>query len=425
VLQRHSDYFLDLVEHLEDALDGPDARRWHERIEVENDNLRGALRWLLESRQVELGLLFVGRLGKFWHLRGFGREALAHAEVFLSLPEATHRTIGRAMALNAASWLCHNHGDPSRIVPLADEACAIFEEHGDRSHLATALLGRGIGNAIHRNNERAQADWQRALPLFQEFGRNAYVVRVLVNLAELLYLSGDLNRSRALAVEGLALGRAGGHWHVTALALGVLGPVEELSGNDAKAAAHYRERLGIYRDLGLPNLIADTIEQLAGIAYGHGELERAARLLGAAEVLRERFGSVMSLSHTTRATRSLSHTARTQEAIRLCQDDQRDPTLRAAWIHGRTISLDEAIEYALEGDGSTTSEPAANAAAILTRRELDVVRLIVDGKSNQEIAEALVISPNTVATHVANIMNKLGVESRTAAATYAIRHGLA
>jgi DNA-binding NarL/FixJ family response regulator len=142
-------------------------------------------------------------------------------------------------------------------------------------------------------------------------------------------------------------------------------------------------------------------------------------------VLRERTGSVVSLSHTTRATQSLSHTARTEEAIRLWQEDQRDATLRAAWIHGRTISLDEAVEYALEGDGSTPFEPADDAAAILTRRELDVVRLIVDGKSNQEIAEALFISPNTVATHVANIMNKLGVESRTAAATYAIRHGLA
>ena len=54
-----------------------------------------------------------------------------------------------------------------------------------------------------------------------------------------------------------------------------------------------------------------------------------------------------------------------------------------------------------------------------------MLRLIVDGKSNQEIAGDLFISPNTVTTHVANIMNKLGLDSRTAVATWAVRNGIA
>jgi DNA-binding CsgD family transcriptional regulator len=60
----------------------------------------------------------------------------------------------------------------------------------------------------------------------------------------------------------------------------------------------------------------------------------------------------------------------------------------------------------------------------LTARELDVLRLVADGKSNQEIGEDLFISPRTVATHVANIMNKLTVSSRTAAARIAVENGL-
>jgi DNA-binding NarL/FixJ family response regulator len=54
-----------------------------------------------------------------------------------------------------------------------------------------------------------------------------------------------------------------------------------------------------------------------------------------------------------------------------------------------------------------------------------VLRPLVEGRSNQEIATTLFISPHTAANHVAHIMNKIGVESRTAAATWAVTHGLA
>jgi NarL family two-component system response regulator LiaR len=67
---------------------------------------------------------------------------------------------------------------------------------------------------------------------------------------------------------------------------------------------------------------------------------------------------------------------------------------------------------------------AAEAGSLLTQRELDVLRLLVEGRSNQEIADALFISLHTAVRHVANIMNKFGVESRTAAATWALRNGM-
>jgi NarL family two-component system response regulator LiaR len=61
----------------------------------------------------------------------------------------------------------------------------------------------------------------------------------------------------------------------------------------------------------------------------------------------------------------------------------------------------------------------------LTPRELDVLRLIADGKSNREIADRLTISDMTVRTHVSNILSKLHLASRTQAALYALRTGLA
>jgi len=67
---------------------------------------------------------------------------------------------------------------------------------------------------------------------------------------------------------------------------------------------------------------------------------------------------------------------------------------------------------------------AAGDAHGLTARELEVLRLVASGKSNKEIAAALVISDHTAARHVQNIFKKLGVVSRTAAGAYAFEHGL-
>ncbi len=71
--------------------------------------------------------------------------------------------------------------------------------------------------------------------------------------------------------------------------------------------------------------------------------------------------------------------------------------------------------------GSTRPKPHES----LTERELEVLRLIADGKSNQEIAEQLFITIKTVKAHVTSILSKLDIEDRTQAAIYAHRNGLA
>jgi len=65
-----------------------------------------------------------------------------------------------------------------------------------------------------------------------------------------------------------------------------------------------------------------------------------------------------------------------------------------------------------------------NLAGELTDRELEVTRLVAQGRSNHEIAQALVISEKTVKTHVSNILSKLHLQDRTQLAIYAIKNGL-
>ncbi len=97
----------------------------------------------------------------------------------------------------------------------------------------------------------------------------------------------------------------------------------------------------------------------------------------------------------------------------------------AAWDAGRTRSSADvlAVVDAL-AEPSPSPHPAAGDHG-LSPREREVLRLLAEGRTNRAIAEVLFLSERTVEHHVQHILAKLGLESRTAAATYAVRHGLA
>ena len=109
-----------------------------------------------------------------------------------------------------------------------------------------------------------------------------------------------------------------------------------------------------------------------------------------------------------------------------------DRDFEAARAAGQSLPLTQAVAEAL---AFATAPPAAppvpraeTAAGYpdgLTAREVEVLRLVAAGRSNPEIAAALVLSVNTVERHVTHILQKCGAANRTEAATYTARHGLA
>ncbi|MBT2504304.1 response regulator transcription factor [Streptomyces sp. ISL-98] len=91
-------------------------------------------------------------------------------------------------------------------------------------------------------------------------------------------------------------------------------------------------------------------------------------------------------------------------------------------VHAGHVLLQPEVAGALlsqdEGNGGT------GRGNTLTEREREVLTLIADGRSNREIARALVLSEKTVKTHVSNILMKLDLSDRTQAALWAVRHGV-
>jgi len=93
-------------------------------------------------------------------------------------------------------------------------------------------------------------------------------------------------------------------------------------------------------------------------------------------------------------------------------------------VHRGESSLHPTVARKLLDEISRPAEKRSEAGP-LTEREVEVLQLVAQGRSNQEIADLLVISEATVRTHVSNILGKLHLASRTQAALYALREGLA
>jgi DNA-binding CsgD family transcriptional regulator len=109
-----------------------------------------------------------------------------------------------------------------------------------------------------------------------------------------------------------------------------------------------------------------------------------------------------------------------------------EPAFESAYEKGRMMSPDQVLreEASIESLSSTAlipiarKMPVANPAG-LTAREVEVLRLVAEGMTNEQVAGQLIISPRTVDTHLTSIYGKIGVTSRSAATRYAIEHHLA
>ena len=185
------------------------------------------------------------------------------------------------------------------------------------------------------------------------------------------------------------------------------------------AVKHYAESLRALWEAGDTWYPASPVEGLAAVALDVGQTQRAARLLGAAAALRERSGSTVWLPEQGRHERvaAAARAALGVEAYALEVST------------GRALSLYEVVaEATAVADAfpspASPAPPSPAEGAGLSRREHEVLRLLAEGKSNPEIAEALYIGRGTVKSHVVNILSKLDASSRTEAATIAHRRGL-
>jgi predicted ATPase/DNA-binding CsgD family transcriptional regulator len=416
---RHAAWCLTLAEQAAPELTGPHQTRWLDRLETEHDNFQAALRWLLERGDGERALRIATSVWLYWFFRTHFAHAREVLEQALAL-DAVVSSVVRADALVVAAFFAEHMGAYERAHELLDDGLALARSAGYDYGVAQAIVVRADVVMEQGDEARAAQLYAEAVDHLRAVGDRLWLGVALAHLGRLIYFQDDRRRGVALVEEALAICRECGFAWGIALALSVRGFSLLDQGAYARAGDAYRECLAIWLLLGDRWRVVRMLVQLAVVAAGGGLPEQAARLFGAGEALLETFGVA-----TMRTMQVGRDDAVAATRARLGAD-----VFAAAWAAGRALTLDQAVAEALAlvipeaPIGSVVARDTPGTPARLSPRELEVLRLLVAGHTDRQIADALFISHRTAQGHVAGIFNKLGVNSRTAAATAAIRDGL-
>jgi non-specific serine/threonine protein kinase len=392
------------------------------RVETAYDNLRSALTWAIETGEAEGAVRLAAAMWWFWYLRGLiteGRTSLAAA---FAIGEQAPTEV-RAEVLTGMAHLAWAQGDYAAAADRAREGVELGRAAGRKVSVAWSLHILGLIAESRGDFAAALARSEESLVVRREVGDLFWTAHQLSMVGVMAYRLGDRPRAVALYEEALALQREFGDATTIAITLENLAQVVRDERRFADAAALLGECLALWRAVQNQWGVADALFGFAALAGAMGQGERAARLAGAAEQAYQATG--MAFTPAGRLDREGA-----VAAARLALGDE---AFAAAWAAGSALGIEEAVvetaavvRLASEAAPGTPPPSGCSLARLgLTLREQEVLELLAAGKTDKEIGETLFISHRTAMTHVSNILAKLGVESRTAAAAVVLRSGLA
>ena len=385
-------------------------------LDDDQDNIRAALNWSVENDPYDMFLRLASAMHTYWSMRGRLQEGSAWIE--RALARCDHAPLPlQATVVRSAAWMARVLCDYARAQSLGEEGLILSRRLGDPFAILHAMTVLAFVFEDLGNHARCWSLHEEALTIGRQTNDLSWIAWSTRNLGRQAALHEDYDVAEQWLEEALVLFRAGGFRYGELEAQGNLSVIAMERGEYARAAIYIRERLElIWDEAGL----AMGLEVLVEIASACHQFAAAARLLGAAEALRERMGIIVRPSLILRYERTVAAT----------RAGLSDDVFEAMWAEGHRLSsagaraeaLGVADAISLAGDGERTDPVARHG---LTPREFEVLRLVAQGHSNRDIAAALFISVPTVKRHLTTIFGKLGVASREAAADYAHARNLA
>jgi len=432
VRARHLDWFTRFAMRADLQLRGPDLGLWLDRVETEYDNLRAATDWAdAQQDGTEAELELCASLIWFWWARDRlveGRERIERA-----LRRPSPATVARMHALATAGWLAHFNRDQVTARSWIEESLLLARKFQDAYAAAWALhlLARtyyfegDATTATSLGHESLAAARAIEDPWLEGWALH------LLGLAA--YVGGDYEQARAWYEESLEVRRPLGHLLTVLIVDQLLGYVAQRQGDFHESMAMQVRVLRFGRDLRIANSIGHGLVGLAALAVECDQPERAVRIAAAASRRNEAVGVLPIPIAEELLTECLAR-ARNQ----LGSD-----AYAAAWEAGVDMSEEDAIVEALAietvlqeqpsiaaptkpigDDGPSVPSKPLTQGQSLTRREIEVLRLVVDGRTTKEIASQLIISEPTVERHLTHIYTKVGARRRADATAFAVKHGL-
>jgi non-specific serine/threonine protein kinase len=412
IRRRHASFFLALAEEAEPKLKGAQSRLWLERLEIEFDNLRAALRWAADAGEVETLLRLAGALWWFWLRNGHLSEGRRWLEGALERVEATARTAARAKVLWGAGFLAFSQVSHPAARSRLEESAGICREIGDRRGLAYALSFLSLVMAHQGVPAEARPLAEEGVRLFREDGGDRWGLAIaLTNMGVVAEAQADYELAIPLFEESATILRELGDRWPLSIPLRHLGIVAYRHGDHLRAEGLYKESLASLRELGEKWLISLCLEELAGVACAQGKHARAARLWGAEETICEAIGA------TVRAL----YRADYERGVAAARAGLGEKAFEAEWAQGRAMTLEGAIAYALDEPTTTPQQeedapsPAAQTASAETKAPPELRIFALGPARVYRGEEALASSEWTYAKSRELLFYLLGHPSRTKA----------
>lgn len=461
VHQRFLDWYATLGQRWNVDLVGQDRRKRLQQYDLEYPNFRAALNLAVETRNGEAGLRLIIGLWRYWDWRGLLNEGNMWCDRILDLTVDAPAHL-RARALYGAATLPFTRGDYDLALNRAIECLALAESEEDLE--GVGFGANALGNVYYDTGkyELAAASYARGLEARRIAGTRADLKVSIVNLAWVCVQVGEFDRARVLFDEAMAMVKDDSDSNGTAWALNGLGLLAWRTGDLASAGLHWAEAAALQEEEDTGQL-ASALAGMAAVKLHEGDVAEALRLdrrslelrmerdemggipesLSGFANLAERTGQADSSATLLGAVGQLRDrislgvpdAIRSQEAecITRLKKELGDRAFIEAWEKGARMTMAEATQFALslnfETGGTNVPVPDKPGPVTiegdsygLTPREREVLALIVAGRTDRQIAEDLFISTGTASRHVANILHKLDVRSRSAAAAWAIRN---
>jgi predicted ATPase len=338
---QHAEYFICQAGEAEASLYGPDQANWLMRLELEIDNYRAALTWLLASEQVDTAAHLACVLGIYWRRRGRyaeGRGWLEQVQAkkgFGSLSEGL-----RARTLQTTATLAYRQGDRRVARAWLEESLVIYRTADDRAGIARCLFDLGWIALDQADWDEARRLNQESLALAREVEDPWAIYRALTNLGWVELCTGEPVFAERNFNEAYELARDIGHTKGIAVSQVNLGWIAHYQEAYTQARTLATESLRLCRLLGEKEVMAECLEILAIGALAEDDAERGIVLSGAAQAIWD--GLLVKRLPTHHS--AISH----RKAVESMRRKLPEAAFAKSWKQGQAMSLDAVLAYALD-----------------------------------------------------------------------------
>jgi predicted ATPase/class 3 adenylate cyclase len=383
----HSQYFLQMAESAEPQMYQADSGKLIRLLEKERDNFRAAIEWSTQQ-DIDSALRIVYALQLFWVRNHYLAQGRTLAETVIASAEkipplegqaAFHRKILIAKAFSTLSALAMTQGDLQYLREVSAKCEGYAYEVGDKALVARTLifkceahlsvgnmegvevwtrealacareendaftLGMSLGVTCQyllisgKDPEKAREAASQSTKILKENGLLWGYALVFLGIGMMAKYKGDFAFSRETLGNILPLFVEMGDTHQETMIQSELGHMERYEGHLEKAQQIYRATILVWQRIGHRAAVANQLESLAFIASANNQAERAARLLGAAEALREKINIQMSQFERSEYDKQVT-------GLRNCLGG---PAFLNLWSEGRLMTMEQAVEFAVD-----------------------------------------------------------------------------